>query len=181
MWAFERGLDEAGDATRYALPLYRGALLPSEPDSRWLLPARERLRQRYLRTVLALGRAAEQRGQWREAAALYEDGLEHDSIAEELYRRLMFCHLQLSDHAAAIATWRRCRSMLSVVLGVQPSLETEAVYHRATQQDDSRRRAHTQAGRGGAAVNPAAPWVRPARGALRSLATAPNKREELYE
>jgi ATP/maltotriose-dependent transcriptional regulator MalT/DNA-binding SARP family transcriptional activator len=143
VWAFERNLDEGADAKRRALSLYRGALLPSEPDSRWLLPARERLRQRYLRTVVELGRAAEQGSQWREAAALYEDGLEHDNIAEELYRRLMLCQLQHSDHAAAIATWRRCRSMLSVVLGVQPSAETEAVYRRAAQLDDLRQGAHT--------------------------------------
>lgn len=144
VWAFERGLDEGGEAMPHALALYRGLLLPSEPDSRWMLPARERLRRRYLRTVLAVGRAAEQRSQWREAAALYENGLEHDAIAEELYRRLMFCHLQRCDHAAAIATWRRCRSMLSVVLGVPPSSETEALYRRIAPPDDSRQVAHAE-------------------------------------
>jgi ATP/maltotriose-dependent transcriptional regulator MalT/DNA-binding SARP family transcriptional activator len=135
VWAFESGL-EHGEAR--ALALYRGALLASEPDSSWLLPARERLRQRHLRAVLGIGRAAEERGEWSEAAALYESALEHDGVAEEVYRRLMLCHLQRHDEAATVATWRRCRSMLSVVLGVRPSPETEAVYRRVAASDSLR-------------------------------------------
>ena len=141
VWAFERGLGQLAEmphdggaaaspdpAHLKGLELYQGAFLGSEPDHAWLLPARERLRQRFLRAVLALGRHAEGRGQWDEAAAAYERALEKDSAAEELYRRLMICHLERRDHAAMLTTYERCRDMLAVVLGVRPSPATEAVY-----------------------------------------------------
>lgn len=127
VWAFERGLGQTPDPKK-ALELYQGAFLGSEPDHAWLLPARERLRQRFLRAVLALGRQAESRGQWDEAASAYEHALEKDSAAEELYRRLMICHLERRDHAAMLRTYERCRDMLSSVLGVRPSSATEAVF-----------------------------------------------------
>ena len=60
---------------------------------------------------------------------LYQRGLELDSLAEPLYRRLMVCHQQRGDRAEAINVYRRCRDSLSIVLGVRPSTETENLYH----------------------------------------------------
>ena len=46
---------------------------------------------------------------------------------EDLYRHLMLCYRELGRPAEALRTYRRCRELLSVVLGLQPSAETEAV------------------------------------------------------
>lgn len=146
VWAFERGLGQAtlvphddNDATGRArlqgkvLPLYRGALLAGEPDHAWLVPARERLRKHYLRAVLQLGQDAEAAGRWDEAVSVYENAIEIDSAAEELYRRLLICHLERRDHAAMLSAYQRCRARLSTMLGVLPSPQTEAVYRSLAQ------------------------------------------------
>ncbi len=138
VWAFERGL-EASPSCESVIALYRGAFLANESEQPWLLPARERWRQRYLRAVLELGEKAEAKGRWDEAVAIYERGLEHDGLAEALYRRLMLCHLQRSDHAATVQTYRRCYDLLSVMLGVRPSPATETVYRSLPRPDLSRR------------------------------------------
>jgi DNA-binding SARP family transcriptional activator len=39
----------------------------------------------------------------------------------------MVCHRELGQAAAALQAYRRCRELLSVVLGVAPSADTEAV------------------------------------------------------
>jgi len=59
---------------------------------------------------------------------LYERALDEDSLAEELYRRLMLCHLERGEPAEAARVFRRCREMLSVQLGIPPSAETEALF-----------------------------------------------------
>jgi DNA-binding SARP family transcriptional activator len=59
---------------------------------------------------------------------VYERGLELDNLSEELYRRLMLTYRSLGQSAGALEVYRRCRHLLSVVLGVKPSAETEAIY-----------------------------------------------------
>ena len=61
------------------------------------------------------------------AATLFSRALELDNVAEALYRRLMTCYLELGEPTEALNSYRRCRDMLSIVLGVKPAPETEAV------------------------------------------------------
>ncbi len=53
--------------------------------------------------------------------------LELDNLAEGLYRRLMVSYRELGEMAEALKVYRRCRDMLSIVLGLSPSAETEAI------------------------------------------------------
>ena len=107
--------------------LYRGAFLGNEPDEPWCLPARERLRHRFLR---AAGEASRywQPAQPAKAVELLERALEVDNVAESLYRHLMQCYAQLGRRAEAAETFQRCQKMLQASLGVEPSAETRAVY-----------------------------------------------------
>ena len=137
VWAFERlanRCEQAAapcpEASAKFFRLYAGNILPQETDAPWLLPIRERLRSKFLRQVLKLGCDDEALGDWAHAADTYRHGLEVDNLSEELYRRLMQCELQRHQAAAALEVYRRCRQMLSVVLGVKPSAATEEV-HRA--------------------------------------------------
>jgi DNA-binding SARP family transcriptional activator len=59
---------------------------------------------------------------------MYERGIEVDTLAEDLYRRLMRCQLAQGQPAEAARVYRRCREMLSVQLGIPPSAETEALF-----------------------------------------------------
>jgi DNA-binding SARP family transcriptional activator len=92
------------------------------------LPLRDRLKASVTRVVLSLGQGLEQAGKAEAAIELYRRALEQDNLAEVLYRRLITCHAKLGQRAEAMATYRRCRELLSVVLGIQPSAETEQLF-----------------------------------------------------
>ncbi len=141
VWSFDRAVDELHvalhgepDEAQIAglvetlVTLYRGAFLDTESPQRWMLAARNRWQNRFLRSLARAGRWWERGERWAEAIALYERGIEADTLAEELYRRLMHCHLALGQHADAARVYRRCREMLSVQLGIVPSAETEALF-----------------------------------------------------
>jgi len=126
--AFERlAAAEKPAARAAASDLYRGAFLGSE-DAPWAMGTRERLRAKFLRLARDLGESHEGAGDWNAARATYERALEADNLVEELHRRLMRCHLRLGQRAEALAAYRRCRDVLSVVLGLQPAAETQALY-----------------------------------------------------
>jgi DNA-binding SARP family transcriptional activator len=42
----------------------------------------------------------------------------------------MVCQRELGNYAEALKVYRRVRELLSVVLGVQPTAETQAVYQQ---------------------------------------------------
>ncbi|MGH8513554.1 MAG: AfsR/SARP family transcriptional regulator, partial [Gammaproteobacteria bacterium] len=140
VWAFERMVADCLEKLRRAkrseiesagetlLSLYSGDLLKGEPDAPWLIAARDRLRSKFLRTLKVLGGFWEAKEAWEQAQSLYERVLEMDNVAEEVYRRSMSCYSRTGRPAEALRVYRRCRQMLSVVLGIAPSVETEALY-----------------------------------------------------
>jgi DNA-binding SARP family transcriptional activator len=142
VWAFDRDVEAlqavlraASDATvdvdalaQRLVARYRGPFLGSAEPSRWSLPARDRWQNRLRRSLADAGRHHAERGDLARAAALYERVLEEDSLAEDLYRRLMRAYLAMGEPAEAARVYRRCRDMLSVQLGIPPSAETEAVF-----------------------------------------------------
>ena len=107
---------------------YRGAFLNNDEPQRWSLAARDRYRNRFLRSLGDAGRFHAECGQWPRAIALLERATEEDSLAEEIYRQLMRCHLARDEPAEAARVYRRCRDMLSIQLGIAPSAETEALF-----------------------------------------------------
>jgi DNA-binding SARP family transcriptional activator len=107
--------------------IYRGHLFGEAELPSWALASRDRLRARFIRAVEALGQRLEQSGRPDAAIALYRAGLEQDNLAEELYQRLIACHLARGEQAQALNAYRRCRELLSIVLGVKPSARTEAL------------------------------------------------------
>jgi LuxR family transcriptional regulator, maltose regulon positive regulatory protein len=54
-------------------------------------------------------------------------GVGAGQLAEELYQRLMACHVARGEAAQALNAYRRCRELLSIVLGLRPSARTEAL------------------------------------------------------
>jgi len=93
----------------------------------WALPARDRLRAKLVRGVLAAGEELERTRDWARARTLDERTLEVDNLAEAVYRRLMVCQRESGDPAGALTTYRRCRELLSIVLARAPAPETEAI------------------------------------------------------
>ena len=141
VWAFDRDVEALqgmlhgqADASvivsigQRLLARYGGPFLGNEAPQRWSLAARDRWQNRFRRSLADAGRYWEQRDDWPRAIALYERALEEDSLAEELYRRLMRGYLARGEPAEAARVYRRCREMLSVQLGIAPSADTEALF-----------------------------------------------------
>lgn len=132
IWSFERHANEAekrpgADGLPLhagAMALYLGQFLNGEDDEAWLLPRRERLRSRYLRLALEYGALLEKHGEGRTAVDTYQRAIEIEPLAEELVQRLMRIHIEAGRTAQALEVFRRCRHMLSVVLGLPPSAAT---------------------------------------------------------
>jgi LuxR family transcriptional regulator, maltose regulon positive regulatory protein len=132
--AFERKLEASTRAqTVQALGLYRGSFLAEELDARWALQTRERLRSKFIRALSSEAAALEKSADWESALRLYLKGLEADDLAESFYQGVMHCLLEQGKRAEALSTYRRMRQILSVVLGIQPSKDSDALYQRATQ------------------------------------------------
>ena len=125
--ALEALLDALPVDVERALALARGDFLADEAALPWAARARDRLKSRLMRAVLAEGERREARGDHAAARPLYEAALERDNLAEAVYRRLMVCQRETGDAAGALLTYRRCRELLSIVLGRSPAPETEAI------------------------------------------------------
>lgn len=132
-WAFERLTEHAvtGEADEKAVAelfeLYGGHFLDREEELPWMLQPRSRLKTLLGRALESAGHRLEQTRNWEMAGEIYERGIALDMLAEPLYRRLMACQAKQDRNAQAIETYRRCRQALSVVLGVAPAAETEAL------------------------------------------------------
>ena len=110
------------------LAAYPGPLLGADEDP-WIAKPRDALRARFVRTLHATGRSARERAATGHAAIdVYRRGLEADNLAESFYRGLMRSLAATGDQAEALNAFRRCRELLSIVLGVKPSAETDRLY-----------------------------------------------------
>jgi DNA-binding SARP family transcriptional activator len=109
------------------MQLYNGPFLPGEDRYASVVLMRDRLQSRFLRRMEVLGGVLEADGRFDACVLLYRRMLEQNPLAENIYRRLIFCLLQLDCHAEALEAYRRCRQQLSIVLGIQPSPVTDAL------------------------------------------------------
>jgi DNA-binding SARP family transcriptional activator len=110
-----------------SLVLYPGEFLAGEEDLPDVLVARARIQARFTRQMGALGARLEALGQHAAAARVYERVVEQQPLAEDIYRRLITCLLAQGQRAEAYEVYRRCRQQLSVVLGMRPAPETDAL------------------------------------------------------
>lgn len=109
------------------LALYAGPLLPGDDGLQDVVAARGQLQARFVRELSAIGARLEALGQLEAALDVYRRAIEQDPLAEVLYRRLMSGLAALGRRAEAYEAYRRCRSQLSILLGVSPAPATEAL------------------------------------------------------
>jgi DNA-binding SARP family transcriptional activator len=131
--AAQRASDSSGDglsaSVERLLDAYPGALLGND-EAAWIVKPRDAWRARFMRALMRLGECLERRGDWPGATDLYRRGLEADNLCEPFYRGLMRSLVASGDHAEALNAYRRCRQLLSIVLGVKPSGETERLHRQ---------------------------------------------------
>ncbi|UCH61470.1 MAG: hypothetical protein JSV61_08290, partial [Anaerolineales bacterium] len=117
-----------------ALALYRGEFLDgfSVPDAApfedWLRLKREQLHRLHLKVLRDLAGAYEQDGDITQALAHARRGVELEPWQEGAQRQLMRLLALDGQRSAALAQYEACRRSLADELGVEPSLETIALY-----------------------------------------------------
>lgn len=162
VWAFERLLGQSQrirrkDATGRAawqldqlmariLGLYHDHFLAQEDMTAWSVSLRERLRSKFICNLLDTGRYWEIHGFWEKAILCYQKGLEVDDLVETFYQRLMICYLQTNRISEGMSVYRRCRQILSVILGLQPEPKTRSIYLSLRNARLPKQRALTVAG-----------------------------------
>ena len=109
------------------LALCAGDFLPGDDELPDVLVARSRIQARFTRQMTVLGNRLDARGQHAAAVRVYERVVELQPLAEDVYRRLIVGLLALGQRAEAYEAYRRCRQQLSVVLGIRPAAETDAL------------------------------------------------------
>ena len=110
-----------------ALSLYQGDFLAGDDSLPDVQQARERIRTRWTRQLGEAGAHLQACGQPAQAAQIYQRVIEQQPLAEDIYRRLIQCLIAEGRPAEAYEAYRRCRQQLSVVLGLKPAPQTEAL------------------------------------------------------
>jgi len=121
-------------ALEQADSLYRGELLPGCYDE-WVLPERERLRQRHLQALEQLLRLFEVQGDTVTAIRYAQRLIGLDPLSEDLYRRLMRLFALNNDRASALHVYHTCVTTLQREMGVDPDPATREAYERLMQQE----------------------------------------------
>jgi len=145
IWALRNALDaadraaelDANDAeiarvARQVIDAYPGPLLGAD-EHPWIAKPRDAFRSRFSRALVKLGERLERQGDWTTAIDVYRRGLETDNLSESLYRGLMRALAATGNQAEAINAFRRCRELLSIVLSVKPSADTDQLYQQIVQ------------------------------------------------
>ena len=143
---FEQALTLADAATRQhnqhvlqvaleqADNLYHGDLLPDCYDE-WILPERERLRQRHRQALEHLLHLFEVQGDTVAAIRSAQRLIARDPLSEDLYRRLMRLFALNNDRASALHVYHTCVTTLQREMGVDPDPATREAYERLLQQE----------------------------------------------
>jgi DNA-binding SARP family transcriptional activator len=129
-WRFEERTAQSNEpgAVSGGLALYGGKFLPEDEGEPWSVPTRERLRGKFIHLLATHGHSLEAGGDIDGAIDLYLRGVDADPIVEVFHQGLMRGYRTLGRHTEAISVYRRLRQTLSVVLGVAPSPESQALY-----------------------------------------------------
>ena len=133
-WAFEKRLIETQPAGRSSLDLYAGTFLPEDENESWSVPARERLRGKFIHALSAHGEALESQGDLASALQSFVRGTDADPIVESFHQGLMRCYERLGRRAEAFSAYRRLKHTLSVVLGIPPSDATQRLFQGMLQR-----------------------------------------------
>jgi predicted ATPase/DNA-binding SARP family transcriptional activator len=121
-------------ALEQADSLYRGELLPGCYDE-WILPERERLRQRHRQALEQLLSLHEGQGDHVTAIRYAQRLIGLDPLSEDLSRRLMRLFALNNDRASALHVYHTCVTTLQRELGVDPDPATREAYERLMQHE----------------------------------------------
>ncbi len=136
---------EAGDTQvelERAVEVYRGDLFP-QCYADWILPARERLRQKYLNALVQLIQLLEVQGNYNAALVYAQQLLQLEPLQETTYQLLMRLHSAQGDQSSMLRVLRQCELVLQQELGVEPSRETRELFEQLQHAERAKRAPHS--------------------------------------
>lgn len=128
---------------RDTIELYRGKFLTgfsvkqAPGFDQWVRFERERLFQLLLRALSSLIQSFIAWGERDEAIDVCRRLLESDPIQEDTHRLLMRLYWDTGRRTQALRQYRRCRETLHQELAVEPVAETQDIYRRILQNENS--------------------------------------------
>jgi predicted ATPase/DNA-binding SARP family transcriptional activator len=138
-----------------AVDLYRGDFLSgyyvrNAPDfESWMLAEQARLRELVIQALHTVVAHYTEQGASLQGIAYARRLLALEPWREEAHRQLMGLLAQAGQRSAALAQYEICRQLLDEELGVEPGLETVALYERIRNGNLSKEREATAWGSGG--------------------------------
>ncbi|MCR4300064.1 MAG: winged helix-turn-helix domain-containing protein [Sulfuricaulis sp.] len=122
--------DEALRRYNEAEHLYRGDYLEEDAYTDWCAEERERLRELYLEMLADMAQCNAKRGHYAEAARVCRKALVREPCRESFHRALMEYLAWLGHPDRAVAQFHACQRVLARELGVDPTPETQQLYHQ---------------------------------------------------
>jgi tetratricopeptide (TPR) repeat protein len=141
VWEFEQRY-ATGDpvSLQSAVELYGGALLPELYDD-WILPIHVSLEEKYLDSLLRLGRTAETHHEPQLAWTYYQKLVQADPLREEGQRGLMRSLARMDRHNEALTVYQRLEATLQQELGLPPSTDTQVLAELVQRELEQRQHA----------------------------------------
>ncbi len=119
-----------------AIALYQGCFLEgfsikdSVPFEEWMMKKRRQLDQRLLSSLRYLAMAYEEAGQYELSLVWARRHFELDPLDETVHRQLIRGLALSGRRSAAMIQYETCRDLLDKELGVEPTVDTAALYEQ---------------------------------------------------
>jgi DNA-binding SARP family transcriptional activator len=124
--------EQAINACRSAVQLYRGPLFEDDLDGEWYLTERRHLKDLYLQALEYLAETYCESGQLLIAVELGQQAISADPCYEAAHRLLMRCYAQQNQQQLVSRQYRLCSTALQDELDVRPTTETIQLFRTLT-------------------------------------------------
>jgi DNA-binding response OmpR family regulator len=118
------------DAYATGVALYAGDYLAEDAYADWARPARERLREDWLRALTAMATLHGERGEHEQQEAMLRAVLRADPYREHSHRALMTLLATQGRGAEALVLYRRLETLLRAEFSASPASETQVLATR---------------------------------------------------
>jgi len=116
--------------------LYRGDLLPGDCYDDWFANLREHYRSEFVDAMLRGTQLLMDADDPGNALIFARRAIQCDPFREDLYQAALRCQIAAGQRSSAIDTYLQCRDKLADELGLDPSVETRALYDDILAMED---------------------------------------------
>lgn len=148
---FEDAIQQAGNTDdaqgkitllKSAVDIYSGPLLP-DCYKEWIEKHRQRLNLLFQDSLAELISLLEKSNRFNEAIQYSNKLVQHDSLNESAWRKLMKLHAHNNNRAEALQTYRNCRKSLREEFDIEPGAETKQMHWQLLESCKSKKTAST--------------------------------------